>query len=70
MTDWEAHHRALVRRLIQIANGSCSHCGNRSGLLPDADWRSIVREYDQLAWAHKKTIELFPDDNKYHKGYK
>ena len=51
MSDWEALYRALVRRLVEIND--------------DADMMPTDRrilDYDVLARAHKKTMELYPDD--------
>ena len=50
-TDWEAHHRALVRRLVEINDAADTMPTDRR-----------ILDYDVLARAHKKTMELYPDD--------
>ena len=48
--DWEAMYRALVRRLVEIADS------------PSATER--MRDYDTVARAHERVIKDHPKDQK------
>ena len=57
--DWEALYRALVRRLVEIADDTAKHFDYQSEYV---EWHPTVNDFIKVARAHEKTIELYSDD--------
>ena len=54
MVDWEALYRALVRRLVEIADDTAKHFDYQSEYV---EWHPTVNDFITVARAHEKTAE-------------
>ena len=59
MVDWEALYRALVRRLVEIADDTAKHFDYQSEYV---EWHPTVNDFIKVARTHEKTMQLYPDD--------
>ena len=76
--DWEAMYRALVRRLVEIADSPSAterlmltlhnltfaeHAAELAiDRMKDLEW--LIRDYDKVARAHERVIKDHPKDQK------
>jgi conjugal transfer/entry exclusion protein len=55
MVDWEALYRALVRRLVEIADDTAKHFDYQSDI--QEQWHPTVNDFITVTRAHEKTAE-------------
>ena len=62
MVDWEALYRALVRRLVEIADDTAEHFDYQSEVASHqyshyVEWHPTVNDFITVTRAHEKTAE-------------